>query len=267
MAKVFLRLFLVMGLIFISCEESSSGQNRTTQKSTNEDSKKRTVGDSTVHQTENLIIQKLSDHSYTHISYLHTEDYGKVACNGMLIVNEGKGIVFDTPTDDTASLELLKFVANGLKSEVIALVPTHFHNDCIGGIKTFEQHNVPTYASHKTLELLKKNGETLPRKIQEFDSTLTLAVGNKRVDVVYFGEGHTKDNCVAYFPGDNVLFGGCLIKSDGAGKGYLGDANTLAWPETVRKIKLNYPNIEIVIPGHGKWGGTELLDYTIELFE
>ena len=72
---------------------------------------------------------------------------------------------------------------------------------------------------------------------------------------------------MAYFPEDNVLFGGCLIKSVGAGKGYLGDANTIAWPGTVHKIKLKYPKTEIVIPGHGKWGGTELLDYTIELFK
>ncbi len=49
--------------------------------------------------------------------------------------------------------------------------------------------------------------------------------------------------------------------------GYLGDANTDQWAATVQQIKLKYPNAEIVIPGHGKPGGTELLEYTIKLFE
>ena len=53
----------------------------------------------------------------------------------------------------------------------------------------------------------------------------------------------------------------------GASKGFLGDANTEAWSETVRKIEQTYPGAKIVIPGHGKWGGTELFDYTIKLFD
>jgi metallo-beta-lactamase class B len=35
----------------------------------------------------------------------------------------------------------------------------------------------------------------------------------------------------------------------------------------VRKIKEKYPEVKIVIPGHGKPGGTALFDYTIELFK
>ena len=100
-----------------------------------------------------------------------------------------------------------------------------------------------------------------------FDSYLILAIGDKKVYAEYFGEGHTKDNVIGYFPESNAIFGGCLIKSLGANKGYLGDANTDQWAGTVQQIKLKYPNAEIVIPGHGKPGGTELLEYTIKLFE
>jgi metallo-beta-lactamase class B len=85
--------------------------------------------------------------------------------------------------------------------------------------------------------------------------------------VKYFGEGHTKDNVVGYFPSENILFGGCLIKELKATKGYLGDANIAQWPNTVERIKEQYPNIKIVIPGHGAIGGSELLDYTIKLFQ
>jgi len=70
--------------------------------------------------------------------------------------------------------------------------------------------------------------------------------------VHYYGEGHTKDNVIVYFPDDKVVFGGCLIKAVDAGKGNLEDANVAAWPETVRKLKRNYPDTKIVIADHGK---------------
>ena len=81
------------------------------------------------------------------------------------------------------------------------------------------------------------------------------------------GEGHTRDNVVAYVPSDRVLFGGCLIKELGANEGYVGDANTEAWSETVARVKRNFPEVQTVIPGHGKIGNAELLDYTILMFE
>jgi metallo-beta-lactamase class B len=92
-------------------------------------------------------------------------------------------------------------------------------------------------------------------------------VGDKKVYLGFFGEGHTKDNTIAYFPNDNILFGGCLIKGVDAGKGNLEDANLAAWSATVQNVKNNYPKVKTVIPGHGRLGGIELLDYTIQLFE
>ena len=64
---------------------------------------------------------------------------------------------------------------------------------------------------------------------------------------------------IGYFPEDKAIFGGCLIKEIDASKGYLGDANVNAWSETIEKIRQKYPEVEIVIPGHGSTGGKELL--------
>ena len=63
------------------------------------------------------------------------------------------------------------------------------------------------------------------------------------------------------------MFGGCLVKEVGAGKGNLEDANVATWPKTIRMLKAKYPDVKIVVPGHGKAGGAELLDYTVKLFE
>jgi hypothetical protein len=47
----------------------------------------------------------------------------------------------------------------------------------------------------------------------------------------------------------------------------LGDANLAAWSATAKNIKKAYGEAKVVIPGHGKPGGQELIDYTIELYD
>lgn len=256
-----LAFFLLVGSTLNPCKEPPFKYHR--QEKQQADS----IDNLIVYQTETLIIKRLSDHTYKHISFLNTDDFGKVACNGMLAINENEAILFDTPTNNNSSLELIDFITKELKSELLAVIPTHFHNDCVGGIEVFEKNNTPIYVSKLTVELLKSNGQHFSRPINEFDDNLHLKIGNKNIYAKYFGEGHTTDNIIGYFPEDNTIFGGCLIKEVGASKGYLGDANTNKWSETVRKIKLKYPEAQIIIPGHGKSGGIELLDYTIELFK
>lgn len=183
----------------------------------------------------------------------------------MIVINEGEALVFDTPANDEASLELINWLEVDKKSKVKGVVATHFHWDCLGGLNEFHAKGISSYASDKTIELAKASGYPVPEN--GFKKKLTLKAGDLKVTNQFFGEGHTKDNFVAYVPSDKVIFGGCMIKELGAGNGYLGDANVSAWPATVRNVNSTFPDAQIVIPGHGKVGGRELLDYTIELFE
>lgn len=210
-------------------------------------------------------VVKVSPNTYKHTSYLKTEDFGNVPCNGMIVVNKGEAIIFDTPTTTKASEELIKWVKDSLKCNIKAIVPTHFHADCIGGLPEFHRKGISSYANLLTTELIDKTNHSLPQN--SFDKEKDFFVGDKKVIARFFGEGHTKDNIVAYYPNEGVLFGGCLIKTLNASKGNLNDANTDDWSSTVRKIKQRYPDIKTVIPGHGNSGDIKLLDYTINLFE
>lgn len=214
--------------------------------------------------SDKLAIQKITDHVYQHTSFLNTESFGKVACSGMIVFDKNEAIIFDTPTDGIASLELIHWVEDSLKCQVKAIIPTHFHADCLGGLEEFHKHQVPSYANDLTIQLAEANHSAIPQN--GFNNSLKLKAGSKTVFARYFGEGHTKDNVIGYVPDEKVMFGGCLIKELGAGKGNLEDANVDAWPKTVTKLKEEYPDAKVVIPGHGKIGGTELLDYTITLF-
>ena len=215
--------------------------------------------------SKDIVIQKVKDHVYQHITFLQTESFGKVSCNGMVVFDKNEAIIFDTPINDSTSSELISWVKDSLGCKVIAIIPTHFHEDCLGGLEEFHRRGIPSYASNKTIQSAKLAKYPVPQN--GFDDLLKLKVGDKEVIAEFHGEGHTKDNVTGYFPSEKVVFGGCLIKEIDAGKGYLGDANVNAWSATVTKLKAKYPETEVVIPGHGKTGNTALLDYTIKLFE
>ncbi|WP_432709076.1 subclass B1 metallo-beta-lactamase [Pedobacter sp.] len=215
--------------------------------------------------SEKLVIEKIAGHTYRHISYLNTNDFGKVGCNGMIVTDGKEAVIFDTPTDNEASAVLINWIENELQCKIKAVVATHFHADCLAGLPAFHERGIPSYANSMTIALAKKIDAPTP--LHGFGLTKELTVGSEKFFLTYFGEGHTKDNIIGYFPADEVMFGGCLIKELGAGKGNLEDANTNDWPQTVKKLKANYPATKIVIPGHGKPGDLALLDYTIQLFE
>lgn len=263
MLNKFLSGIFFIGLLISACNETNKEANEVIPDTISSMSESI---DSIVYSSDNLVIRKISPHVYEHTSYLQTASFGKVPCNGMVVVNDQEAIVFDTPADSISSVELIRYFTNDLKAEMKAILPTHFHTDCVGGLKEFHQHSIPSYANNHTIRILKEKKQVSAIPQNGFADSLELPVGALKVFAGFFGEGHTADNIVGYFPEENILFGGCLLKEIGAGKGNLEDANISAWPGTIQKVKKRFSNVSIVIPGHGKSGGAELLDYTNKLF-
>ncbi|HWV72041.1 MAG TPA: subclass B1 metallo-beta-lactamase [Pseudosphingobacterium sp.] len=238
-------LFLGLTFLFVSCKSTKVFDKSYT--------------------SNNIVIKKVKDHVYQHTTFLETADFGKVPCNGMIVFEGKEAIIFDTPVDDATSEELISWVKDSLDCKVKAIIPTHFHYDCLGGLGAFHKQGIPSYALNRTVATAKSKNYPTPKN--SFDSLLTLKVGNKEVIAEFNGEGHTRDNIIGYFPSERIMFGGCLVKELNAGKGNLEDANVNDWSETVTKLKGKYADTEVVIPGHGKLGDKALLDYTVQLFE
>ncbi|MEO9891580.1 subclass B1 metallo-beta-lactamase [Aurantibacter sp.] len=217
------------------------------------------------YSSETLKIIPISENSYVHISYINTSDFGKVACNGLVFIKNGEAIVFDTPTNNNVSKELINWILKFKKSSVEAIVVNHHHSDCLGGLEAFHNNKIPSYANNKTIDLAKEKEYTVP--MHGFDLKKELIIGGESVMNIYFGEAHTKDNIISYISSEELIYGGCMIKSLNASKGNLEDANTNKWSNTVLKIKNQYPNVKTIVPGHGDFGNAALLDYTIALFK
>ncbi|MEL6671780.1 MAG: subclass B1 metallo-beta-lactamase [Bacteroidota bacterium] len=209
---------------------------------------------------------KISDHLYLHRTYTPTQGFGRVASNGLVYGKKGAAILFDTPMSEELTADILDYVKAELGWEIKAAVINHFHTDGgMGGIKTLHERGIQTYAHTKTFE--KAKSEKLPLPMVEMKDTYDLEIGALKVQNRYFGPGHAPDNIVSYLPEERLLFGGCMIKCIGAGKGYLGDADVEKWPQTVKAVEMAFPEAEIIIPGHGPHGGRDLLQYTQKLFD
>ena len=157
-----------------------------------------------VYSSETLEVHQISPNTFVHVSYLNTQDFGKVACNGMLVIHQGEAIVFDTPTDDETSLELISWLENVQNVKVKGVVATHFHDDCLGGLNAFHSKGIPSFGTFQTISLAKSEGNQIPQN--GFETELNQKVGGLEVQSIFLGEGHTRDNVVAYVPAEKVLF-------------------------------------------------------------
>ena len=117
---------------------------------------------SLVHQSEKLKIERLTKHSFRHTSYLQTKSVGKVGCNGMIVIEGDEAIVFDTPSYNEDSKELIDWIQTAMKAKITAVVATHFHIDCLGGLQAFHEEGVASYANTETIALAKADGRTAP---------------------------------------------------------------------------------------------------------
>lgn len=210
-----------------------------------------------------LEIVKLSQNAYIHISYANSE-WGRIASNGLIFVQNHQAFLFDSPMDEPTTIQLVKFIEDSLKAHIEGFVPNHWHSDCIGGLKYLHSIGVKSYANRITIDLAQKKGLHPPQ--HAFSDSLTLKFNEIEIFCMYPGAAHSLDNIVVWIPSEKILFGGCMVKDLTAkNMGNYADGDLKQWPETIRKVMNRFPAALFVIPGHGNFGGFDLLKHTYEL--
>ncbi len=212
--------------------------------------------------SEQLQLIPVIPNVWMHSTTVSQEPYGTFTCNGMVYIRQNQAIIADTPPDEASSNRLLSWLVER-KIQVKAVIVNHYHWDCLGGLGAFHEQDIPSYGHALTPQLAM--ADSLPAPQYTFSDSLVIELGTAPVIAAYLGPAHSTDNLVVYLPEEKVLFGGCMIKAMGSGKGYLGAADLVKWSHTVQKVKERFET-EFVIPGHGPYGGQELLDYTMDMF-
>ena len=218
-------------------------------------------------ETNDLKIIPIAENVWIHETYLATEQWGRVACNGLIYRSENEVALFDTPITDEVSKQLIQWVRDSLQSNITAVIVNHHHIDCLGGLQAFHQLNIPSYAHPLEIEHSELKNNFSPIYPTGSNGLDTLTIGSQLLINYYPGPGHTSRNLISYIPEQQVIFAGCMIKSLGADKGNLSDADTLQWAQSVNNIIKTFSQARLIVPGHGKVGDQELLKYTKQLYE
>ncbi len=211
-----------------------------------------------------LEIENIENGIYLHRSYSRVDGFGLVSSNGLVVTDGENAYMVDTPWSERDTEKLVNWIReNGFTLQ--GAISTHSHEDRAAGIAWLNAHDVPTHAFALTNEFLEQAGKAQASHSFESESIL---LGDGRVEAFYPGPGHTEDNIVVWLPGSQLLYGGCFVRSlDSGSLGYTGEANIGKWPGSVEKVLQRYPSARMVVPGHGKAGGLQLLNHTKELAE
>ena len=95
-----------------------------------------------------------------------------------------------------------------------------------------------------------------------FTDKMTVYLGNRRVDLMHLGRGHTAGDIVVHVPDENVMFTGDLVEYHSAC--YSGDGHFADWPQTLERIRGF--DLAAIAPGRGDaLIGSEMVNKAIDL--
>lgn len=206
----------------------------------------------------------LQDSIFVHVTWDHLDNYGRFSSNGLIVIRNGQALMIDTPMDADKTERLTRYLKDSMSIALNKLLIGHFHDDCMGGLEYIQSIGIESIANSMTIAKCKEIGLPIPSR--SFTDSLAVDFNGEQIDCRYFGAGHSFDNITVWISSKKILFGGCLIRSiNTKGLGNLSDAVVSDWGKTVEQVLKKYPEIKTVIPGHGDFGGTELLFHTVEL--
>ena len=174
--------------------------------------------------------------------------------NTGVFVTRGGVVVVDTKLANYggAILERIRTVTD---KPVTTIINTHTHGDHTGSNAEFPASvdivaHENTKANMERMDAFKGDkARFLPKRT--FKDKMTLGSGDDRIDLYYFGAGHTSGDALIVFPALRVMHAGDLfsgqtlpimdINNGGSG---------VAYPATLKKAAAGISGVESVITGH-----------------
>jgi glyoxylase-like metal-dependent hydrolase (beta-lactamase superfamily II) len=181
--------------------------------------------------------------------------------NALALVRSEEIVLVDAklPGWGRSILETVQAVSD---KSITTMILTHAHNDHMGGIAEFP--NLTQIIAHdNTKALMQKmpafagsNARLLPNRT--VTDKLSLFDGSDRMDLYYFGAGHTSGDLIVVWPTKRVAYLGDLFPSKAAP--VIDTANGgsgVAFPQTLARIVSEVKGVARVVTGHEQGVGRE----------
>jgi glyoxylase-like metal-dependent hydrolase (beta-lactamase superfamily II) len=196
------------------------------------------------------------------------------ALNVGLVGGERGLVVVDTHASGRAARAVIDDVRALGAGDVMAVVNTHEHFDHTFGNAAFRQEYgdaLPIHATEEAAERTAGAGERIAAAYRAdaddphrdevletavvpadhtFSSAVALDLGDRAVELVHPGRGHTGGDLVVRVPDADVLLAGDLVEESGP-PAYGPDSFPLEWPGSLDLVLGLTTSRTVVVPGHG----------------
>jgi glyoxylase-like metal-dependent hydrolase (beta-lactamase superfamily II) len=211
--------------------------------------------------------------------FFHEGDMSRGHCNNGWIVFDDHVLVIDANFPSGAQVIMPK-VRDSTIHPVRVVFDTHHHSDHSYGNRLWAEAGALIVAQVGVVDSMSESepgawdassarrtdlaGTSLKMPTVLFARELFFDDGDQRVELRWFGVGHTRGDGYAWLPKHRILFTGDACVN--GPHNYMGDATVGEWIETLELVKKLDPLI--VCPGHGPIGGPEVVaDQQRFLFE
>jgi len=186
--------------------------------------------------------------------------------NTGIIVGDDAVMVVDTQATPVMAQGVIDRIRAVTDKPIKYVVLSHYHAVRVLGASAYKPEHI--IASRDTYDLIVERGQQdydsevgrFPRLFQSvetvpgltwptivFEKSLTLFMGQREVQILQLGRGHTKGDTVVWLPKEKVMFAGDLVEYGATP--YTGDAYLQDWPETLANLRALGP--EKLVPGRG----------------
>jgi cyclase len=197
-----------------------------------------------------LTVEKLRDNLFI----LRTADQANESGGNTAVFIQSTGVtVVDTKNPGWGAAVLTR-IKELTSKPVTRIINTHSHGDHVSGNVEFPATvdvvtQLHTQENMKRMAIFGQNRSGLPK--QTFTDRMTLDTGADRIELRYFGRGHTNGDAWVIFPELRVVHAGDIF----ARKGLLfldgtNGGSGVEVPDTLAKAAEALANIEAIITGH-----------------
>lgn len=186
--------------------------------------------------------------------------------NSGVIVGDDGVMVVDTQATPGMAQGVIERIRQVTDKPIKYVVLSHYHAVRVLGASAYQADHI--IASRDTYDLIVERGQQdydsevgrFPRLFQSvetvpgltwptlvFERALTLFMGQREVQILQLGRGHTKGDTVVWLPKEKVMFAGDLVEYGATP--YTGDAYLREWPQTLANLRAL--GAEKLVPGRG----------------